>query len=108
MKEATAFLGETLNVMEGFRCLSCFYTFYSRFLHAHHIPFLPRFSPPALQLSAALMILLQLNWYSVFLGASSLSLVITYPLMKRFTYWPQFFLGLTFNWGALLGYAAVR
>jgi len=62
----------------------------------------------ALQLSAALVVLLQLNWYSIILGASSLSIVITYPLMKRFTYWPQFFLGLAFNWGALLGYAAVR
>jgi len=62
----------------------------------------------ALQLSASLLILLQLNWYSVFLGASSLLIVVTYPLMKRFTYWPQFFLGLAFNWGALLGFAAVN
>jgi len=62
----------------------------------------------AVQLSAALMVLLQLNWYSVFLGASSLLIVVTYPLMKRVTYWPQFFLGLAFNWGALLGFAAVR
>lgn len=60
------------------------------------------------QLSLGLAILLQLNWYSVFLGASSLGLVISYPLMKRFTYWPQFMLGLTFNWGALLGYSAVH
>lgn len=60
------------------------------------------------QLSIGLAILLQLNWYSIFLGASSLGLVITYPLMKRFTYWPQFMLGLTFNWGALLGYSAVQ
>ena len=35
-------------------------------------------------------------------------LVFTYPLMKRITFWPQFFLGLAFNWGALLGWAAVR
>ncbi|KAF5297095.1 hypothetical protein FQA39_LY02675 [Lamprigera yunnana] len=60
------------------------------------------------QLSVGLVILLQLNWYSIFFGASSLGLVITYPLMKRFTYWPQFMLGLTFNWGALLGYSAVQ
>ncbi|KAH7414914.1 hypothetical protein KP509_14G017600 [Ceratopteris richardii] len=43
-----------------------------------------------------------------FLGASSLLLVGTYPLLKRWTYWPQAFLGLTFNWGALLGWAAVK
>lgn len=44
---------------------------------------------------------------SIFLGASSLLLVTTYPFMKRVTFWPQAFLGLTFNWGALLGYCAV-
>ncbi|XP_014613428.1 PREDICTED: 4-hydroxybenzoate polyprenyltransferase, mitochondrial isoform X1 [Polistes canadensis] len=60
------------------------------------------------QLSLGLLVLLQLNWYSVFLGASSLGLVIIYPLMKRITYWPQLILGMTFNWGALLGWSAVR
>lgn len=60
----------------------------------------------ALQLSLGLMILLQLNDYSKLIGASSLLLVGTYPLFKRFTYWPQAFLGLTINWGVLLGYAA--
>lgn len=44
---------------------------------------------------------------SILLGASSLSLVATYPLMKRITYWPQFVLGMAFNWGALLGWSAV-
>ncbi|XP_014272313.1 4-hydroxybenzoate polyprenyltransferase, mitochondrial isoform X2 [Halyomorpha halys] len=62
----------------------------------------------AAQLSVALTILLQLNWYSVFLGASSLVLVVAYPLMKRVTYWPQLVLGMTFNWGALLGWSAVQ
>uniref|UniRef100_A0A0D6R2T3 4-hydroxybenzoate polyprenyltransferase, mitochondrial n=1 Tax=Araucaria cunninghamii TaxID=56994 RepID=A0A0D6R2T3_ARACU len=42
------------------------------------------------------------------LGASSLLLVGSYPLMKRFTFWPQAYLGLTFNWGALLGWAAIK
>ncbi|KAM9811041.1 4-hydroxybenzoate polyprenyltransferase, mitochondrial [Neosynchiropus ocellatus] len=60
------------------------------------------------QLSLALGVLLCLNVYSIALGATSLSLVITYPLMKRITYWPQLMLGLTFNWGAMLGWAAVR
>lgn len=60
------------------------------------------------QLLLGLGILLQLNNYSRILGASSLLLVFSYPLMKRFTFWPQAYLGLTFNWGALLGWAAVR
>ncbi|XP_015600634.1 4-hydroxybenzoate polyprenyltransferase, mitochondrial isoform X2 [Cephus cinctus] len=60
------------------------------------------------QLTVGLLVLLQLNWYSIILGASSLGLVIIYPLMKRVTYWPQFILGMTFNWGALLGWSAVH
>ncbi|XP_003414159.3 4-hydroxybenzoate polyprenyltransferase, mitochondrial [Loxodonta africana] len=60
------------------------------------------------QLTLALGVLLSLNYYSIALGAASLLLVITYPLMKRITYWPQLFLGLTFNWGALLGWSAVK
>ncbi|MBU6299771.1 MAG: 4-hydroxybenzoate octaprenyltransferase [Alphaproteobacteria bacterium] len=53
-----------------------------------------------------LLILLQLNWLSVGLGAGSLLLVAGYPFMKRITWWPQAWLGLTFNWGAILGFAA--
>ncbi len=53
-----------------------------------------------------LLILLQLNWFAVALGAASLLLVAAYPFMKRVTYWPQLWLGLTFNWGVLLGFAA--
>lgn len=60
------------------------------------------------QLLLGLGILLQLNNYSRILGASSLLLVFSYPLMKRLTFWPQAYLGLTFNWGALLGWSAVR
>ncbi|XP_053698218.1 4-hydroxybenzoate polyprenyltransferase, mitochondrial [Sabethes cyaneus] len=60
------------------------------------------------QLGLGLLILLQLNWYSLVLGASSLGLVIVYPLMKRVTYWPQLMLGMTFNWGALLGWSATQ
>ena len=58
------------------------------------------------ELLVGLVILLQLNRYAVLLGVASLLLVFTYPFMKRITYWPQAFLGLTFNWGALMGYAA--
>jgi 4-hydroxybenzoate polyprenyltransferase len=53
-------------------------------------------------------VLLQLNAFAVALGAASLLLVAVYPFAKRVTYWPQAVLGLTFNWGALLGWAAVR
>lgn len=58
-------------------------------------------------LLAGFMVLIQFNWFTVFVGAASLILVATYPWMKRFTYWPQAFLGLAFNWGALLGFTAV-
>jgi 4-hydroxybenzoate polyprenyltransferase len=60
----------------------------------------------ALQLAAGLAILLQLNRFSIWLGAGSLILVALYPFMKRITWWPQAWLGITFNWGALLGFAA--
>lgn len=58
--------------------------------------------------SIGLAILLQFNWFAVAVGAVSLALVVPYPLMKRITWWPQAWLGLTFNWGALLGWAVVR
>ena len=54
----------------------------------------------------SLCILLSMNLLSVLLGALSLFLVAAYPFMKRITWWPQAWLGLTFNWGALLGFAA--
>jgi 4-hydroxybenzoate polyprenyltransferase len=53
-------------------------------------------------------VLLQFNAFAIWVGVASLVLVAVYPFMKRVTYWPQFFLGLAFNWGALLGWAAVR
>lgn len=61
-----------------------------------------------LQLGVGTMVLMQLNWYSIVLGASSLGIVIAYPLMKRVTHWPQFVLGLAFNWGCLLGWSATQ
>jgi 4-hydroxybenzoate polyprenyltransferase len=60
----------------------------------------------ALQCGAGLAVLLQLNRFSIALGAGSLVLVALYPFMKRITWWPQAWLGLTFNWGALLGFSA--
>nr|WP_298687380.1 4-hydroxybenzoate octaprenyltransferase [uncultured Dongia sp.] len=61
----------------------------------------------ALQLAIGLIILLQFQPFVIGLGVASLILVAAYPFMKRITWWPQAFLGLTFNWGALLGWAAI-
>jgi len=55
---------------------------------------------------AGLAVLLTMNRLAIALGAGSLFLVAAYPFMKRVTWWPQAWLGLTFNWGALLGFAA--
>ncbi len=54
-----------------------------------------------------LLVLVPFNLYAGVVAVSSLVLVVIYPLMKRVTYWPQFFLGLAFNWGALVGWVAV-
>ncbi|ELT89497.1 hypothetical protein CAPTEDRAFT_154146 [Capitella teleta] len=59
------------------------------------------------QLSVSLMILLSLNWNTIILGACSVIPCVIYPLMKRVTYWPQVFLGLTFNWGSVMGWTAI-
>jgi 4-hydroxybenzoate polyprenyltransferase len=61
----------------------------------------------ALQSAIGLAILVQLSPLAIELGVLSLALIAAYPFMKRITWWPQAFLGITFNWGALLGYAAV-
>jgi 4-hydroxybenzoate polyprenyltransferase len=55
---------------------------------------------------AGLVVLLQFNPFTIYLGFGSLVLIAAYPFMKRITWWPQAWLGLTFNWGALVGYAA--
>ena len=59
-------------------------------------------------LAVGLWILLQFNPFAVKLGVASLALVVIYPFMKRITYWPQLWLGFTFNWGALMGWAVVQ
>ena len=60
-----------------------------------------------LQALVGLFVLLQFNWLTVFLGVLSLGIVALYPFAKRFTDWPQFFLGLAFSWGALMGWAGI-
>lgn len=59
-----------------------------------------------LQALVGLVVLLQFNLFSVGLGIASLAIVAVYPFAKRFTDWPQFFLGLAFSWGALMGWSA--
>jgi 4-hydroxybenzoate polyprenyltransferase len=59
------------------------------------------------QLALGAAVLFTLNRLSVALGLAVLGLIATYPLMKRITWWPQVFLGLNFNWGALIGWTAV-
>jgi 4-hydroxybenzoate polyprenyltransferase len=60
-----------------------------------------------LQLAIGAAVLLSLNRASITLGIGVLGLIATYPFMKRITHWPQLFLGLNFNWGALIGWTAV-
>ena len=55
----------------------------------------------------SLSILLQFNLLTIILGMSSMILAFAYPFMKRITYWPQLFLGLTFNWGIIMGWSAM-
>ena len=60
-----------------------------------------------LALLCGLCVLLPFNGFTIAVAAASLVLVAVYPMMKRVTYWPQIFLGLAFNWGALVGWTAV-
>ncbi|PZO64055.1 MAG: 4-hydroxybenzoate octaprenyltransferase [Paracoccus denitrificans] len=60
----------------------------------------------AAQLLIGLVILLTLNGPAIWMGVASLALVVIYPFAKRFTWWPQVFLGLAFNWGVLLAFVA--
>jgi 4-hydroxybenzoate polyprenyltransferase len=60
-----------------------------------------------LQLAVGGAVLFSLNRPSILLGIAVLGLIASYPFMKRVTYWPQVFLGLNFNWGALIGWTAV-
>jgi len=57
--------------------------------------------------SLAFIILMQFNFLTILLGLGSMFFAFSYPFMKRFTYWPQLFLGLTFNWGIIMGWTAM-
>ena len=56
----------------------------------------------------ALLILVNFNWYTIILALGSMPLAFSYPLLKRFTYWPQLFLGITFNYGLILGWTSIK
>jgi len=58
--------------------------------------------------SLAFLILIQFNMLTIILGFISMALAFSYPFMKRITYWPQLFLGLTFNWGIVMAWTAVN
>ena len=55
----------------------------------------------------ALLVLLNFNLFTILLALGSMPLAFTYPLMKRYTYWPQLFLGITFNYGLVLGWTSI-
>ena len=56
----------------------------------------------------AFIVLMQFNFFTIILALGSMPLAFTYPLMKRFTYWPQLFLGVTFNYGLILGWTSIN
>ena len=57
---------------------------------------------------SAFLILIQFNYFTILLGLGSMFLAFSYPFMKRITYWPQFFLGVTFNWGVIMAWVAIN
>jgi 4-hydroxybenzoate polyprenyltransferase len=56
---------------------------------------------------AALLVLINFNYFTIILALASMPLAFSYPLMKRYTYWPQLFLGITFNYGLILGWTSI-
>ena len=55
----------------------------------------------------ALLVLINFNYFTIILALASMPLAFSYPLMKRYTYWPQLFLGITFNYGLILGWTSI-
>ena len=58
--------------------------------------------------TVAFIVLIQFNFFTIILALASMPLAFAYPLMKRFTYWPQLFLGVTFNYGLILGWTSIK
>ena len=57
--------------------------------------------------SLAFLVLINFNYFTILIALASMPLAFTYPLMKRYTYWPQLFLGITFNYGLILGWTSI-
>jgi 4-hydroxybenzoate polyprenyltransferase len=56
----------------------------------------------------AFLVLINFNWFTIIMALGSMPLAFAYPLMKRYTYWPQLFLGITFNYGLILGWVSIK
>ena len=56
----------------------------------------------------AFLVLINFNYFTILIALASMPLAFTYPLMKRYTYWPQLFLGITFNYGLILGWSSIN
>ena len=56
----------------------------------------------------AFLVLVNFNYFTIMIALASMPLAFTYPLMKRYTYWPQLFLGITFNYGLILGWTSIN
>ena len=72
------------------------------------ISVLQSFFYAAVLCSLAFLILIQFNFFTISLGLGSMFLAFAYPYMKRITYWPQLFLGITFNWGIIMAWTAIN
>jgi 4-hydroxybenzoate polyprenyltransferase len=79
----------------------------NRPLAAGRVGFVGAASFTAAQCAVGLLVLVQLPLPAILVGFASVPLIVLYPFMKRVTWWPQLFLGLAFNWGVLVGVAAV-
>jgi len=55
----------------------------------------------------AFLVLINFNYFTILIALASMPMAFTYPLMKRYTYWPQLFLGITFNYGLILGWTSI-
>ena len=69
---------------------------------------MPFIFTPFKSLSISFIVLINFNKLTIYMALLSMPLAFTYPLMKRFTYWPQLFLGITFNYGLILGWTSIN
>ena len=79
-----------------------------RHIASNRITVLHAFFYVVILCGVAFLILLQFNLFTIVLGLSSMLLAFSYPFMKRITYWPQLFLGITFNWGLIMAWTSMN